>query len=83
MTDNEFISVLPAIESMYPEFAPYSASNETESTEEVLPYYGTRMLYWYHPDYVSNVDLVTDISGQAYELFLYNEPEAAQSQTQP
>ena len=29
-------------------------------------------MYWYHPDYVSNVDMVTDKSGEAYELFLYN-----------
>ena len=29
-------------------------------------------MYWYHPDYVSNVDMVTDRSGEAYELFLYN-----------
>ena len=25
-----------------------------------------------NPDYVSNVDLVTDVNGEAYELFLYN-----------
>ena len=31
-----------------------------------------RILYWYHPDYIQNVDLVTDLDGQAYELFLYN-----------
>ncbi|MDB9820573.1 RHS repeat-associated core domain-containing protein, partial [bacterium] len=32
----------------------------------------TRIMYWYHPDYVSNVDMITDKSGEAYELFLYN-----------
>jgi RHS repeat-associated protein len=31
-----------------------------------------RILYWYHPDYIQNVDLVTDLDGEAYELFLYN-----------
>ncbi len=31
-----------------------------------------RILYWYHPDYIQNVDLITDIDGAAYELFLYN-----------
>ena len=35
-------------------------------------YIGTRIMYWYHPDYVSNVDMITDKSGEAYELFLYN-----------
>jgi RHS repeat-associated protein len=31
-----------------------------------------RILYWYHPDYIQNVDLITDLDGEAYELFLYN-----------
>ena len=29
-------------------------------------------MYWYHPDYVGNVDLVTDLNGEAYEFYLYN-----------
>jgi len=59
------------IESFYPEFVQESAA--AESAESVPPLYsGSRILYWYHPDYVSNVDLVTDRTGEAYELFLYN-----------
>lgn len=59
------------IESFYPELVQESAA--AESTESEPPVYsGSRILYWYHPDYVSNVDLVTDRTGEAYELFLYN-----------
>lgn len=59
------------IESFYPELVQESAA--AESTESETPLYsGSRILYWYHPDYVSNVDLVTDRTGEAYELFLYN-----------
>ena len=54
---------LPTIESIYPDLSPHT-SYKTSSTQ--------RVFYWYHPDYIGNVDLVTDLSGEAYELFLYN-----------
>jgi RHS repeat-associated protein len=70
--ENEYFSTLVPIERFYPDLAPNTVSNATpESTSEPL-FQGTRILYWYHPDYVSNVDLVTDVNGEAYELFLYN-----------
>ncbi len=47
-----------AIENYYPK-----APAESESTN--------RILYWYHPDYLGSVDLVTDRNGLAYEFFLY------------
>jgi RHS repeat-associated protein len=63
-----------SLEQAYPETSPL-ASQE-------MPQYGGedpggytpqgRILYWYHPDYIQNVDLITDIDGAAYELFLYN-----------
>ncbi len=54
---------LPTIESIYPDLSP-TTSYKTTTT--------TRVIYWYHPDYIGNVDLVTDNSGEAYEFFLYN-----------
>jgi len=70
--DNEGFNALVPIERFYPDLAPNTVSNATsESSSEPL-FQGTRILYWYHPDYVSNVDLVTDVNGEAYELFLYN-----------
>ncbi len=63
-----------SLEQAYPETSPL-ASQE-------IPQYGGedpgaytpqgRILYWYHPDHIQNVDLITDIDGAAYELFLYN-----------
>jgi RHS repeat-associated protein len=63
-----------SLEQAYPDTSPL-ASQE-------MPQYGGedpggytpqgRILYWYHPDYIQNVDLITDIDGAAYELFLYN-----------
>mgnify|MGYP002701111080 FL=1 len=70
--ENENFNALVPIERFYPDLAPNTVSNATsESSSEPL-FQGTRILYWYHPDYVSNVDLVTDVNGEAYELFLYN-----------
>ena len=46
------------IEKYYP-----NAASESESIN--------RILYWYHPDYLGSVDLVTDRNGVAYEFFLY------------
>ena len=31
-----------------------------------------RDMYWYHPDYIGNVDLITDGSGRVYQFFMYN-----------
>jgi RHS repeat-associated protein len=62
---------LAPIESFYPELSAGVNSGEGIESEPPL-YIGTRIMYWYHPDYVSNVDMVTDKSGEAYELFLYN-----------
>ena len=53
---------LPTLESIYPDLST-TTSNKTTSA---------RVLYWYHPDYIGNVDLVSDYSGEAYEFFLYN-----------
>ena len=70
--ENENFNALVPIERFYPDLAPNTVSNATsESSSEPL-FQGTRILYWYHPDYVSNVDLVTDVNGEAFELFLYN-----------
>ena len=63
-----------SLEQAYPETA-------TLASQEIPQYGGEdpggytpqgRILYWYHPDYIQNVDLITDIDGAAYELFLYN-----------
>jgi RHS repeat-associated protein len=54
---------LPTIESIYPELS-LTTSYKTTTT--------IRMIYWYHPDYIGNVDLVSDNSGEAYEFFLYS-----------
>jgi RHS repeat-associated protein len=60
----------PTLEEYYPElvretaFSTTAAKNAPEST--------TRVLFWYHPDYLGNVDLVTERDGNTYEFFTYN-----------
>ena len=68
--DLERINALSPIESIYPDLAVESGfSGTTEAGgDDVSP----RIMYWYHPDYVGNVDLVTDVNQQAHEMFLYN-----------
>jgi RHS repeat-associated protein len=63
LTLEETQKELPTIESIYPDLSPQT-NYKTASTQ--------RVFYWYHPDYIGNVDLVTDLNGEAYELFLYN-----------
>lgn len=53
---------IPTIESIYPDLSPTTSYNTTTA----------RVIYWYHPDYIGNVDLVSDNSGEAYEFFLYS-----------
>ncbi len=57
---------LPRIESVYPELQP-SSTTSTALTENIT----NRILFWYHPDYLGNVDLVTEKDGYAYEFFVY------------
>lgn len=63
LTLEETQKELPTIESIYPDLSPQT-NYKTAGTQ--------RVFYWYHPDYIGNVDLVTDLNGEAYELFLYN-----------
>jgi len=63
LTVEEAQNDLPTIESIYPDLSP-TTSYKTTTT--------TRVIYWYHPDYIGNVDLVSDNSGEAYEFFLYS-----------
>ena len=59
---------LPTIASYYPEAAINPAtSSSTESTTSA-----PRILFWYHPDYLGNVDLITERDGYAHEFFMYN-----------
>ena len=30
-------------------------------------------IYWYHPDYIGNIEFVTDRTGQPYQHFYYGE----------
>ena len=57
---------LPRMESVYPELQP-SSTTSTALTENIT----NRILFWYHPDYLGNVDLVTEKDGYAYEFFVY------------
>jgi RHS repeat-associated protein len=59
---------LPTIASYYPEAATNpGTSSSTESTTSA-----PRILFWYHPDYLGNVDLITERDGYAHEFFMYN-----------
>jgi hypothetical protein len=59
---------LPTIGSYYPEAAKTPA---TLSNAEGNPS-ATRILFWYHPDYLGNVDLITERDGNTHEFFMYN-----------
>jgi RHS repeat-associated protein len=62
------ILALPSLTDYYPETATAKSSN---SQAEGAGSSG-RILFWYHPDYLGNVDLVTEIDGFAHEFFIYN-----------
>ncbi|MBM3917823.1 MAG: RHS repeat-associated core domain-containing protein [Sphingomonadales bacterium] len=61
------------LEQAYPDGGGALGEEMPQIGEDPGGYPGqARILYWYHPDYIQNVDLVTDLDGEAYELFLYN-----------
>jgi RHS repeat-associated protein len=59
---------LPALAAYYPETATSKSSNSQAENASTAP----RILFWYNPDYLGNVDLVTEIDGYAHEFFMYN-----------
>ena len=60
----------PTLEEYYPELVREKALNATAAKN--APESTTRVLFWYHPDYLGNVDLVTERDGKTYEFFTYN-----------
>lgn len=64
--DVDHLGTQPTLEAYFPELTKSKSSNGngTEST--------TRVMFWYHPDYLGNVDLVTERDGKTYEFFTYN-----------
>ena len=58
---------LPPIQVFYPELANSAA--ESHGAESSTP---SRIMFWYHPDYLGNVDLITEKDGNAHEFFMYN-----------
>lgn len=67
--------------AIYPEYAAETNKQSTSTTEEtgVADETSTEYcegfrteVYWYHPNYLGSVDLVTDISGSVHQFFLYN-----------
>jgi RHS repeat-associated protein len=59
---------LPTIESYYPEAAKNPATSSSAEGNPSAP----RILFWYHPDYLGNVDLITERDGNTHEFFMYN-----------
>jgi len=72
------------MEAIYPEFAVTAegeshsdgleTSPEGESLEDPIGDYCPGIetdVYWYHPNYLGNVDLVTSINGEVHQFFLY------------
>jgi RHS repeat-associated protein len=59
---------LPTIESYYPEAAKTPATSSSAEGNPSAP----RILFWYHPDYLGNVDLITERDGYTHEFFMYN-----------
>ncbi len=72
VADKEIFNSIGPIESLYPDLAQHTVSNATVGEQDPQSGISTRVLYWYHPDYVGNVDLVTDLNQEAYEFYLYN-----------
>jgi len=57
---------LPSVYVYYPDLVNTTESNGIESSSS------SRIMFWYHPDYLGNVDLITEKDGNAHEFFMYN-----------
>jgi len=69
--DVEHMGKQPTLEQYYPELIKTQHSNSTMAAKNSAQSV-TRVLFWYHPDYLGNVDLVTERDGKTYEFFTYN-----------
>lgn len=71
-TRNELLASF-TIEEYYPEYSSVlSQQGATDSGTESQTGSYTGIRYWYHPDYLGSVDLVTDGDGVVYQYFLNN-----------
>ena len=73
--DYSLIELLEPItlEEYYPEYASMlTQQGGTDSGTESETGYNVGIRYWYHPDYLGSVDLVTDGDGVVYQYFLNN-----------
>lgn len=68
--DVEALGAQPTLEGYYPELVRETAFHTTAAKN--APESTTRVMFWYHHDYLGNVDLVTERDGKTYEFFTYN-----------
>lgn len=63
------LSESPTLETVYPQYASTEVGKVDSEWE-----YGTigSLRYWYHPDYLRSVDLITDEDAVVYQYFIYN-----------
>lgn len=56
----------------YYDLSLYGNTETSEDPDDENDYYYTRERYWYHPNYLGNVDMITNDNGQIHQYFVYS-----------
>ena len=56
----------------YFDLSRYGSTETGEDPDDETDYYYTRERYWYHPNYLGNVDMITNDNGHIHQYFVYS-----------
>ena len=56
----------------YFDLSMYGSTETGEDPDDENDYYYTRERYWYHPNYLGNVDMITNDNGHIHQYFVYS-----------
>ena len=62
---------IPKMEEYF-DLSMYGSTETGEDPDDENDYYYTRERYWYHPNYLGNVDMITNDNGHIHQYFVYS-----------
>ena len=69
--DRMSLDQAPKMEEYF-DLSMYGSTETGEDPDDENDYYYTRERYWYHPNYLGNVDMITNDNGHIHQYFVYS-----------
>ena len=69
--DRKSMDQAPKMEEYF-DLSMYGSTETGEDPDDENDYYYTRERYWYHPNYLGNVDMITNDNGHIHQYFVYS-----------